>query len=132
MNNNFKLYQEVINYSNYIRKYVVSNITNVQRDLKIHLLDEVYNLKRYLLEAIYTKGNIRVKNINEIIVAISMIDILSNEIVDFCPKSKKTIIKSLGMLTKIKNMTYAWRNNPEVKWGEKAVTYIMDKYLMKT
>lgn len=76
-------------------------------------MDEIYNLKRYLLEAQYTKGNIRVKNIVEMIVTISMLDILTTEIIEFCPNTKKYMINSIKMLNKIKNMTFAWRSNPE-------------------
>lgn len=112
-NNDFLLYTEVLNYSNYIRKYSLNKITTVQRDLKIHLLDEIYNLKRYLIEAQYTKGNIRVKNITEMLVSIAMIDILTTEIIENCPLSKKSMTTSLKSLMKIKSMTMAWRNNPE-------------------
>lgn len=112
-NSDFTLYTEVINYGNYVRRYALNSITAVHRDLKIHLLDEIYNLKRYLIEAQYTKGNIRVKNITEMIVTISMLDILTTEIMEFCPNSKKYMTNSIKMLYKIKNMTIAWRNNPE-------------------
>lgn len=112
-NSNFTLYSEVIKYERYVRQYVVGQIASVHRDLRIHLLDEIYKLERYLMEAQFTRGNIRIKNITEMIVTISMIDILCSEIVEFCPKSKKYMTKSFEMLTKIKNMTFAWRNNPE-------------------
>ena len=42
-----------------------------------------------------------------------MLDIISDDIRLFCPKSKKHIDKSIAYLTKIKNMTYAWKENPE-------------------
>lgn len=111
----FKLYTEVINYSNYVIRYILPCIINVRRDLKIHLLDEIYNLKRYLIDAQNTKGNIREKNIIEMIVTISMLDVLTPEILEFCPNSKKYMTSSIGLLTKIKNMTYLWRNDLESK-----------------
>lgn len=101
-NSNFTLYSEVIKYERYVRQYVVGQIASVHRDLRIHLLDEIYKLERYLMEAQFTRGNIRIKNITEMIVTISMIDILCSEIVEFCPKSKKYMTKSFEMLTKIK------------------------------
>ena len=37
-NKEFKLYVEILNYSRYIRKYVLVGIPNVHRDLRIHLM----------------------------------------------------------------------------------------------
>lgn len=109
----FRLYIAVINYDKYIRKYIASNIPAVHRDLKIHLLDEIYNLKRQLLEAQYNKGNIRVKYIVELLVTISMLDIILTDISELCPSIKKHLNVAIEQLTRIKNMTYAWRKNPE-------------------
>lgn len=112
-NSDFTLYNEIIKYDKYVRKHVANNIPCVYRDLRIHLVDEIYNLKKSLLYAQYNKGNIRVKYITEMIVVISMIDIISNDLMEYCPKIKKYIQTSISSLTIIKNMTYAWRNNPE-------------------
>lgn len=112
-NNEFKLYREILDYSSYIRKYVLCNIPNVYRDLRIHLMDEIYSLLRNLVSAENTRGNIRMKYITEMQVNISMLDILSSNIREFCPNSKKNLDKSISSLTKIKNMTYAWKQNPE-------------------
>lgn len=109
----FNLYNEIIKYDRYIRKYVAYNIPSVYRDLRIHILDEIYNLKKSLLSAQYNKGNIRVKHITEMIVIISMLDIISNDIIEYCPKIKRYVETSISILTTIKNMTYAWKNNPE-------------------
>lgn len=111
--NDFKLYIEVLNYSNYTRRYIINTIPSVHRDLRIHLMDEIYNLKRYLLEAQHTRGNIRIKNITEMIVTVAMLDILTSEIKEFCPNSKKYMTTSIGILNKIRNMVYAWKQNPE-------------------
>ena len=112
-NSDFTLYNEIIKYDKYVRKYVANNIPSIYRDLRIHLIDECYNLKKCLLYAQYNKGNIRVKYITEMIVVISMIDIISNDLIEFCPKIKKYVETSIASLTLIKNMTYAWKNNPE-------------------
>ena len=109
----FKLYREILNYSRYIRKYVLANIPNVHRDLRIHLMDEVNGLIRNVVSADSTKGNIRLKYITEMIINIKMLDILSNDIRDFCPKCKNHINKSISLLTKVRVMTYGWRQNPE-------------------
>ena len=62
-NKEFKLYVEILNYSRYIRKYVLCNIPNVHRDLRIHLMDEVNSLIRNLVSAESTKGNIINKSV---------------------------------------------------------------------
>lgn len=112
-NKEFKLYVEILNYSRYIRKYVLCNIPNVHRDLRIHLMDEVNSLIRNLVSAESTKGNIRMKYITEMIINIKMLDIISSDIRDFCPESKKHINKSVAILATLKNMTYGWQQNPE-------------------
>lgn len=112
-NSDFTLYNEIIKYDRYVRKYVANNIPNIYRDLRIHLLDEIYSLKKNLLYAQCNKGNIRIKYITEMIVNISMLDLISDDINEYCPKIKKYIQTSISELTIIRNMTYAWRNNPE-------------------
>lgn len=109
----FTLYTKVLKYDKYLRKYVTNAIPNVHRDLRIRLLDESYNVAKYLYQAEYTKGNIRLKNITDMLVSLSMMDFLTDEIMEVCKENKKHIETSIGMLTEIKNMTYRWRKNPE-------------------
>lgn len=109
----FRLYNKVLQYDKYIRRNILPTIPKVHRDLKIRLVDESYNLVRYLHEAEYTKGNIRVKNITEMLVTISMLDFITNEISEITSINKKHIESSIRLLTEIKNMTYSWRKNPE-------------------
>lgn len=94
--NEFKLYIEALNYSRYIRRYVLNNIPAIHRDLRIHLMDEIYNLMRNLISAENTKGNIRVKYITEMQINIKMLDMISDDIREFCPNSVKHINKSIG------------------------------------
>lgn len=112
-NNEFRLYSEVLNYSRYIRKYVLCTIPNIYRDLRVHLMDEIYSLERNLISAENTRGNIRMKYITEMQTNGKMLDIISADIIEFCSDSKKHIEKSISILTKIRNMTYAWKQNPE-------------------
>ena len=109
----YLLYNKIIHYNDYIRKYVVNNIPNIHRDIRIHLLDESYNLLRNMYEAGYNKGNIRAKYINEMIIIVSMLDYLSGCLLKLCPDMKKLIITSIDELVHIKNMTYAWKANHE-------------------
>ena len=114
MNNEFKLYNKVINYNRYIRKYVVNDIPNIHRDLRIHLLDENYNMIKYLYKCEYSKDNIRNKNINDMYITICMLGFITSELMEIDSKNKKHLIKSIELLTEIKNMTYAWKKNIEL------------------
>jgi len=114
----FKLYNKVLQYNKYIRKYILISIPKIHRDLKIRMADESYNLTRYLYEAEFTKGNIRLKNINEMLVTISMLDFITTELLDIKDVNKKHLESSIRLLTEIKNMSYAWHNNPEPKTNE--------------
>lgn len=109
----FKLYNKILQYDKYIRKNIVPTIPKVHRDLKIRLVDESYNLIRYLHQAEYTKGNIRIKNITEMLVTISMLDFVISEIMEIASINKKHVESSIRLLAEIKNMTYSWRKNPE-------------------
>lgn len=70
---------------------MANNIPNIYRDLRIHLLDEIYYLKKNLLYAQCNRGNIRIKYITEMIVNISMLDLISDDINEYCPKIKKKL-----------------------------------------
>lgn len=112
-NKDFILLKKVNILNDYINEYVICLIPNVHRDVRIHLLDELYNLQKYLYEAIYNNGNIRNKYITEMIVSTSLIDNLFRSILKYNKKNEKHIINSIGYLTDIKNMTYAWKGNIE-------------------
>ena len=115
MNNEFKLYNKVINYNRYIRKYVVNNIPNIHRDLRIHMLDENYNMIKCLYKSEYSKGNIRIKNITDMYITICILDFITSELMEIDCKNKKHLIKSVELLTEIKNMTYAWKKSIDDK-----------------
>lgn len=112
-NNDFILLKKVNIFSNYVNEYVVSLIPNVHKDVRIHLLDEIYELLKHLYEAIYNKGNIRSKSVTQMIVSISLIDNLFRRIAKYNVKNEKHIVRAIGLLADVKNMTYAWRNNIE-------------------
>ena len=73
---------------NYVRKYVAPMIPSVHRDLRIHLLDEIYYLSKNMFASIYNKGNVRMKYLVEMQVNLSMIDMIMLEL-----KSLKCIRK---------------------------------------
>ena len=56
----FTIYNKVCDFNDYVRINVANNIPSVYRDIRIHLLDECYNLVSLLFGAVYNKGNIRI------------------------------------------------------------------------
>lgn len=90
-------------------------IPNVRRDLRIHLLDEVYMLSKNMFYATYNKGNIRIKYLIEMQVNISLIDMMSSEIMSLNCVKKSYVDTSIRKLSSIKNIIYAWKFNEEEK-----------------
>ena len=76
-------------------------------------MDENYNLLKYMYKARNNKGNIRFKYINEMIVTIGLIEYLISVLLEVNNKSKNKCLKTISILTDIKNMTYAWKGSYE-------------------
>lgn len=111
----FKIYNKILDYSQYIRTYIAPSISSNHRDMRIHLLDEVYNLSKNMFYAIYNKGNIRMKYIVEMQVNISLIDMMTCQLLELKTIPKKHIDSSIKKLSDIKNITYSWKYNEENK-----------------
>lgn len=107
--NNFRLENKIKEFDSYIQTYITNNIPKVHRSRKIHIEDESYNLIRNLYEAIYTKGNIRAKCINEMLVTVSLIDHLLDQIKQETSVEKKKIENAIFKLAEIKNMVKGWK-----------------------
>ena len=105
---NFNLYNKIIDFSKYVRTYILITIPIIHRDVKIHLADEIYNLSKLLFLAVYNKGNVRMKYLVEMQATISCIDMLSTTIIDLKCCSIKKVKVSLKQLEEIKNIIYAW------------------------
>ncbi len=114
-NSDFNLYNEVIKYERYIRKYVSNEIPAVHRDLRIHLMDECYNLAKDMFSAVYNRGNIRMKYLINIRVDISLIDMLLTEIKNLKCQKDKYIVTCISKLEDIKIIIYGWIRNEESK-----------------
>ena len=116
-NNNydFTIYNKIFDYSQYVRTYIAVSIPNNNRDIRIHLLDEIYSLSKNMFYAIYNKGNIRMKHIVDMQINISLIDMLTRQIQELNCVSKKNIDSSIKKLSDIKNIIYAWKYNEEEK-----------------
>lgn len=116
-NNNydFTIYNKIFDYSQYVRTYIAVSIPNNNRDIRIHLLDEIYSLSKNMFYAIYNKENIRMKHIVDMQINISLIDMLTRQIQELKCVSKKNIDSSIKKLSDIKNIIYAWKYNEEEK-----------------
>lgn len=111
----FSLYNKILDYTNYINTYVAPNIPANRRDIRIHLLDEIYLLAKNMFYATYTKGNIRSKYIVDMQVNMSLIDMLTTELRNVKAVPIKHINSSISKLSTIKNLIYAWKFNEESK-----------------
>lgn len=111
----FTIYNKILDYSQYVRTHIANSIPSINRDIRIHLLDEIYNLSKNMFYAIYNKGNIRMKYIIEMQVNISLIDMLIRQIQDLKCLPKKHIDSSIKKISEIKNIIYAWKYNEEGK-----------------
>lgn len=113
----FQIENKIKNLVSYIDKYIVCTIPKVHCNLKIHLEDECYNLVRFLYEAVWTKGNIRVKNITEILVVISLIDHLLEQVKNLNCVTNKKIDSALSLLTDIKILVQGWKKSTDNEKG---------------
>ena len=111
----FTIYNKITDYNLYLKTYLMSSIPANYRDLRIHMLDEVYNLAKNMFSAIYNKGNIRMKHLTEMQVNISLLDMMTNELRNLHKIPIKHIDTSIQKLSDIKNIVYAWKVNEEAK-----------------
>ena len=114
-NADYSLYSKILDYTVYVKTYITCAIPGNNRDIRIHLLDELYALTKNMFYATYTKGNVRNKHLIDIQVSISLIDMMTNELRKVKTISKKHLDVSVNKLASIKNMIYAWKFNEESK-----------------
>lgn len=114
-NKQYRLYSKILDFNHYVRTYIVNTIPSVHRDLRIHLLDEIFLLTKNLFYATYNKGNIRMKYLIEIKVNLSIIDMLITEISNLQCMKKTSFHASINKLSDIKNIIYGWVLNEESK-----------------
>lgn len=117
----YSLYSKILDYTTYVKTYITTAIPSNNRDIRIHLLDEIYLLTKNMFYATYTKGNIRSKYIVDIQVSISLIDMMINELRNIKSIQKKHLDVSINKLSSIKNIIYAWKFNEESKKNEKNI-----------
>ena len=112
-NQGFTLYNKVRDFNTYVRINIANSIPSVYRDIRIHLLDECYNMASLLFGAVYNKGNIRLKYLNDLRIKLSLIDLLISDIRDYKIIKDKTLNVAISKLATIKNIVYGWVINEE-------------------
>lgn len=101
---------KIKNYDLYTRKYVINDIPKIYNDIRIHILDELYDLVKNIKLSSLTKGNIQIKNLINALLNISVLDYLFDMLLELNLCSEDKLIKSLSKLTDIKNICYSWYN----------------------
>lgn len=112
-NKSFTLYTKILDFNDYVRKNICNNIPNIHRDIRIHLLDECYNLAKLMFSASYNKGNVRRKYLTDLRVNLSLIDMLLAQIKNLGCIKNQTINTCINKITSIKNIIYGWIINEE-------------------
>ncbi len=85
----------------------------IYRDIRIHLLDECYNLTSLLFGATYNKGNVRLKYLNDMRIKLSLLDLLISDLREYKIIKDKTLNVVISKLAVIKNIVYGWIINEE-------------------
>lgn len=114
-NSKFKLYKLSRDFYGYTRKYLIINIPKVHADLRIHIMDETYNLIKNILFSSVNEGNIRRKYLKECKVNISMIEMILEELNTFKYIKTSKFMTANHKLSDIKNYIYGWYTNEENK-----------------
>ena len=109
----FTLYNKIRDLRDYIRVNIANSIPSVYRDIRIHLLDECYNLTSLLFGATYNKGNVRLKYLNDMRIKLSLLDLLINDLREYKIIKDKTLNVVISKLAVIKNIVYGWIVNEE-------------------
>ena len=91
----FTIYNKITDYNLYLKTYLMSDIPANSRDLRIHMLDEAYNLAKNMFSAIYNKGNIKMKYLIEMQINISLFDMMTNELRNLRKTPTKNIHTSI-------------------------------------
>ena len=112
-NQDFNIYSKMRDFNNYIRCNIANNIPSVHRDMRIHLLDECYSMFSLLFGAVYNKGNVRMKYLNDLRIKLSLIDLLVNDIHDLKVVKNRSVNVTISKLAVLKNIVYGWIINEE-------------------
>ena len=73
-NSDYSIYSKITDFKDYINQYMINEIPENKRNLRIHFQDEMYEMSKNMFYATYNKGNVRMKYLAELQVNVSMID----------------------------------------------------------
>lgn len=110
---NFRLENLIYDLDRYYRLYVANNIPKTQRDLRIHLFEEIYHLHEDVFSATFTKGNIRVKHLSEMKKHMSLLDMLLRHLSERHYVKTNKIEHCASLLCEIKTIVYGWAKREE-------------------
>ena len=111
----FTIYNKILDYRSYVNQHIMSTIPANHRDLRIHFLDELYNLAKNMFSVVYNKGNIRMKYLVEMQINISLLDMMTTELRAIPKVPHHQLNSATQKLSEIKNIIYAWKLNEESK-----------------
>ena len=111
--NTFRLADKAYALDNYVRSQIANNIPNMHRDIRIHLLEEMYKIAQEIYAASFTVGNVRRKHLTELKIHLTLADMLLRQVYDLhCVKSAK-LEHVAALLLEMKTITYGWAHREE-------------------
>ena len=111
--NTFRLADKAYAMDKYVRSQIANNIPNTHRDIRIHLMDEMYRIAQEIYAASFTVGNVRRKHLTELKIHLTLTDMLLRQVYDLrCVKSIK-LEHVAALLREMKTITYGWAQREE-------------------
>jgi len=108
MKDSVSLYRQLADLVSYVNTYITNTIPSVHRDTRIHLLDEIYNLRKNILYSINTIDDNRINYLIDTKMNILMIELMFNDIKKMnCCKIDR-LDDGEKMLNSIKKIVYDW------------------------
>lgn len=107
--------EKIYSLDTYIRQNVAPTIPKVHNDIRIHLLDQIFEMLANVKKAAFTKGNMRAKYITDALVNVSLADYLMKELNELHLVDHKRMNTTIYKLTDIKNILFVWMNKENEK-----------------
>ena len=117
--NSYLIYNKVKDFEDYSEKYIINAIPSVHRHIRIHFVDETYNLLHHLFLAYHDdRNNQRRKYLIECLTSVSLIDhyiTKLRKIIDDHKSLKKIQLNASKLdeisykLTIVRSLIYKWK-----------------------
>ncbi len=114
-NRKYSLLNNVQNFVKYIGGVISPKIPANKRDLRIRLMDDVYELLSLTYLSFYHSGKERIKYLIDIKAKVSMLEFLFGLLKDYNIINNKVFEKSISDITMIRNFVYGWGISEEKK-----------------